>query len=141
VAIEIRVLDSGEEEVLSRVAPGVFDRAIDARLAKEFLADRRHHLAVALDDGVVVGFASALHYVHPDKPPQLWINEIGVAPTHRRQGFGKDLLAALLRRGRDSGCAEAWVLTRRSNLPATRLYEALGGIQDPQDQVMFTFSL
>jgi hypothetical protein len=23
---------------------------------------------------VVVGFASAVHYVHPDKAPQMWIN-------------------------------------------------------------------
>jgi hypothetical protein len=27
----------------------------------------------------VVGFASAVHYVHPDKAPELWINEVGVA--------------------------------------------------------------
>ena len=27
------------------------------------------------------------HYLHPDKSaPELFVNEIGVAPTHRRQG-------------------------------------------------------
>ena len=55
----------------------------------EFLADSRHHLAVAVDEGRVVGMASAVHYVHPDKPPELWINEVGVAPTHRGLGIGR----------------------------------------------------
>jgi hypothetical protein len=53
------------------VAAEVFDNPIDADLTAEFLGDARHHLAVAIDDGLVVGFASAIHYVHPDKPPQL----------------------------------------------------------------------
>ena len=82
-------------------------------LVREFLEDRRHHLAVAVDQGHVVGFASAVHYIHPDKDAELWINEVGVAPGHRRGGLGKELLRALFRLGRDLGCREAWVLTER----------------------------
>ncbi len=82
-AITIRLLGPEDAPVLDRVAPDVFDGAVDARWTGEFLNDVRHHLAVALDDGQVVGMASALHYVHPDKPPELYVNEVGVAPTHR----------------------------------------------------------
>ena len=49
----------------------MFDRGIDPGLLAEFLVDPRHHLAVAHDDGVIVGFVSAVDYVHPDKPRQL----------------------------------------------------------------------
>jgi GNAT superfamily N-acetyltransferase len=141
MAVEIKLLHAGDEAVLAHVAAGVFDNAIDPRLTREFLGDPRHHLSVAIEDGVVVGFASAVHYVNPDKPPELWINEVDVAPTHQRRGVAKALLAALFDVGRAAGCAEAWVLTHRPNVPAMRLYASLGGHESPKDQVMFTFRL
>ena len=106
-----------------------------------YLEDSRHHLAVAVDEGHVVGFASAVHYVHPDKDAELWINEVGVAPGHRSLGLGKELLRALLDLGRDLGCREAWVLTERENTAARRLFESLGGLEPPDEPVMFLFVL
>ena len=123
--------------MLDRVAPGVFDHEVDARWTAEFLADARHHLAVAADEGVVVGMASAVHYVHLDKPPELWVNEVGVAPTHQGQGIGRHLMQALLARGRELGCREAWVLTDESNVAARRLYAAAGGAETPVVMVSF----
>ena len=87
----IRLLGASDASVLLNVAPGVFDNAIDTRWTNEFLADPRHHMMVALQDGQVVGMASAVHYIHPDKPPEFWVNEIGVAPSYRNQGIGKRL--------------------------------------------------
>src|SRR5690242_8701573 len=93
MAVEIKVLGLPDAGVLRHVAPGVFDDPINARRAEEFLADPRHHLVVAVDEGLVVGFVSAVHYVHPDKPlPELWINEIGVTATHQGRGLGTRLL-------------------------------------------------
>lgn len=137
----IRLLTAGDLGLLDRVAPDVFDHDIDPKLAREFLQDPRHHLAVAVDGGLVVGFASAVHYVHPDKPAEMWINEVGVGPGHRRQGLGQALLAALFERGKQLGCREAWVLTSPANRGAMGLYAAVGGrrMEDPPE--MFTFRL
>ncbi len=140
--MEIRVLQAADDDVLRTIGPDVFDDAPDPRPTREFLADPRHHIVVAVDGGAVVGFASAVHYVHPDKPsPELWINEVGVASTHRGRGVGKAVLKALLEHARGLGCAEAWVLTERSNQTAMRLYASSGGIEAPTDQVMFTFPI
>jgi aminoglycoside 6'-N-acetyltransferase I len=140
--IEVRVLRTGEQAVLASVADGVFDQPIDSLGAARFLADSRHHLAVAIDTGLVVGFASAVHYFHPDKPvPELFVNEVGVAPSHQGRGLGKAILRCLLQHGRELGCAQGWVLTDRSNQPAMRLYAASGGSEFPSDQVMYSFAL
>lgn len=138
-SIIIRVLGRSEAEVLDDVAPGVFDRAIDARWRAEFFADPRHHLAVALLDGRVIGMASAVHYVHPDKPPELWLNEVGVAPPHQGQGIGKALLQALFAHARLLGCREAWVLTDEANDAARKLYAEAGGAGKPA--VLASFKL
>ncbi|HEV3343529.1 MAG TPA: GNAT family N-acetyltransferase [Pirellulales bacterium] len=137
----VSILGSGDAPVLDHVAPDVFDHAVDPRWPAEFLADPRHHLAVAIDDGRVVGMASAVHYVHPDKPPELWVNEVGVAPTHREKGIGRRLLSALFERGRSLGCGTAWVATEPSNTPARRLYAGVGGKESPEPFLMVEFEL
>jgi ribosomal protein S18 acetylase RimI-like enzyme len=139
--VEIRLLGPGDGAVLERVAPDVFDHPVDPRWNAQFLADPRHHLAVAVEGGVVVGMASAVHYVHPDKAPELWVNEVGVAATHRKRGIGKRLLAALFERGRELGCTAAWVLTEMENQEARALYAAAGGRETPERPVMFEFTL
>jgi aminoglycoside 6'-N-acetyltransferase I len=140
-AVEVVLLGPGDEAVLRNVAPDVFDFPIQDTLAAEFLADPRHHIAVAVDRGTVVGFASAVHYLHPDKPAELWINEVGVAGTHRRRGLARRILHALLERGGELGCREAWVLADRGNEPALRLYGSVGGLRARDDVMMFTFRI
>jgi ribosomal protein S18 acetylase RimI-like enzyme len=118
-------------DLLGRIAPEVFDFAIDPASAAEFLNDPRHHLALALDGDTVVGMASAVDYVHPDKPRELFINEVGVAPTHRRLGVGRRLLEMLFASGRERGCREAWVGTEHENEAARALYKSLRGSEEP----------
>jgi ribosomal protein S18 acetylase RimI-like enzyme len=133
MAIEIKVLRRGDDSILTNVAAEVFDKPIDPEFTKEFLEDPRHHIAVAIDDGLVVGFASGVHYVHPDKPPELWINEVAVAPTHRRRGLGDAVLRALFEVGHAHHCAVAWVLTDRNNAAAMALYSSAGGTEGADD--------
>ncbi len=137
--VEIRLLGRDDAPVFGRVAEDVFDEPIDPRWAGQFLADARHHMAVALDGGEVVGMISAVDYVHPDKAPQLWINEVGVASSHRRRGIGRRLLDAMLAHGRAIGCTEAWLGTEEENEPARRLYAGAGAA--PARFVLYAFPL
>ena len=140
MTIDVRLLQAADARLLGAVADDVFDKPVRPDQARVFLADPRHHIAAALDDGRVVGFASAVHYLHPDKPPELWINEVGVASGHQRRGVGQALVDCLLAHARRLGCAEAWVLTEPESTPARALYRAAGGTEsDPV--VMVTFRL
>ena len=139
--ISVRILGPDDSAVLGQVAAGVFDNAIDPRWSREFFADPRHHLAVALSGSTVVGMASAVHYVHPDKPPELWINEVGVASSFRGQGIGRRLMEAMLAHGSALGCREAWVAADQSNMPARRLYTAVGGTESTEPAVIISFDL
>ena len=139
--VDVRIVGAGEARLFDRVAAEVFDGPIDPRRLAEFLADERHHLAVAIEDGQVVGFASGVHYVHPDKAPELFVIEVGVAEAFRRRGLGRRLLAALFERGRALGCGSAWVATERSNAAARALYAAAGGLEDPEEAIVYSFPL
>ena len=140
--IEIRILRQEDASILDHVAPDVFDDPIVPQALQAFLDSPHHHLVVATDEGMVVGFASAVQYVHPDKPrPELWVNEVGVSPAHQNRGVGKALMQALLKAARSAGCSEAWVLTERNNQPAKKLYKAAGGEEEQEEIVMFSFKL
>jgi GNAT superfamily N-acetyltransferase len=138
--VEFRLADPHDAAALARAADGVFDHAVDPALAAEFLSDSRHHLAIAIEDGRIVGMASGVHYVHPDKAPELWVNEVGVAPSHQGRGLGRRVLGVLLDQGRALGCQEAWLLTDDSNAAARRMYAAAGG-RETTHQIMLSFDL
>jgi aminoglycoside 6'-N-acetyltransferase I len=142
MAAHVRILGPGDAAVFDGVDPSVFDNPLDVAATAAFLADPRHHLAAAVDGDVLVGFVSGVHYFHPDKPvPEMFVNEVGVASTHRRQGLGKRLIAAMVDHARGLGCGQAWVLTERTNAPARRLYTAAGGAESTGDEVLFEFDL
>jgi ribosomal protein S18 acetylase RimI-like enzyme len=138
---EIRLLSAADLALLERVDPDVFDNPVQPELAARYLANPGNLLAVALQDGVVVGMGSAIAYVHPDKPLQLFINEVGVSERYRRQGLGKRLMHALLEHGRTMGCTEAWVATEENNAAARALYTAMNGTEDADHAVVYTWQL
>ena len=139
--VELKTLGPADAAVLDHVADSLFDSPVSSLLTAEFLNDPRHHLVVALDAARVIGFVSAVHYVHPDKAPELWINEVSVATAYRRQGLARQLIEAMFALGKAHGCVEAWVGTERSNAAAMALYRSVGGQEPLPDPVYFTFAL
>lgn len=140
-SIDIQFITAENAAVLDRVDEDVFDNAIDAGSLAGFLANPANLLAVATVDGEVVGMTSAIAYLHPDKPLQLFINEVGVSSRFQRQGIARRLLQAMLERGRVLGCAEAWVATEENNTAARALYSALGGVEDEDRAIVYVYAL
>jgi ribosomal protein S18 acetylase RimI-like enzyme len=88
----VKTLTIEDLPLLMNAAQDVFDNPVDESFAREFLSDPRHHIVAAISEDRLVGFASAVHYIHPDKPPELWINEVGVAPSHQGRGIGRAIM-------------------------------------------------
>lgn len=138
--VTVRVLESHEANLLFNVSEGVFDGPIRPESLTDFFEDSRHHMAVALDGELVVGMATGFHYAQPDKLPELFINEVGVADAYQGQGLGKKLVQALLTHAKTLGCVAAWVLTEDDNTAARKLYASCGG-EEQSGVVMSLFEL
>lgn len=134
-------LDRANAELLDHVAPEVFDHAINASCLAAFVADPRHLMYLAVEDGIVVGMASGVEYFHPDKFPQLWINEVGVAPTHRARGLGRQLIVALVEAARNRGCVYAWLGTARENEVAQACFRSVPGVEAAQPFLLYEWEL
>ncbi len=129
--IEVRCLGRGDAGLLDRVAEGVFDHPVRPDRAAAFLGCPSHLMVVALADGLVVGMGSAVVHRHPDKDPQMWINEIGTGDAWLRRGIATRVLRALLAEAEARGCGYAWLGTEQDNAAARALYRRVGGREVP----------
>ncbi len=141
MTVEIQLLDPANADLLDNIAPEVFDRNIEPLHLRSFLDCPRHIMSIAVANQTIVGMASAVEYFHPDKPPQLWINEIGVASTHRRQRIGQRLVQALIDVGLGRGCVSAWLGTDNDNLPAQACFSSVPDGEKPQPFLLYEWDL
>ena len=139
-AVTVRRLQVGDEREVARFDEA-FDNTVDPSLADTFLRDERHHLVVAYVNDRAAGFVSATQVFHPDKQPELFLNEISVIERFRRAGAATALIDELKAIGRELGCASIWVLTDEGNEPAMALYRKTGGQWTGQHSVMFEYLL
>ena len=137
----IILLSEANRGVLDRVAPDVFDEPVRREYLNMFLADPRHVMFVAVDTEIVVGMVSGVEYFHPDKSPQLWINEVGVAPAYRRRGIGRRLTEAMIAEAERRGCTYAWLGTDIKNVPAQRCFESTADVEAPQSFLLYEWGL
>jgi ribosomal protein S18 acetylase RimI-like enzyme len=110
--------------LLNSVDEDVFDHAITPERLEPFLDAPGHALFVAVEDGVVVGHARGIVHVQPDKPSDLYIDNLGVAPGQQRKGIATRLVRELVDWGKARGCTYAWVATEPDNEVAIAFYGA-----------------
>lgn len=137
MTVEIVQLTSSNAACLDRLASDVLDNPIDPVQLGHFLEDPRHVMMIAIEHGIVVGMASGVEYFHPDKQPQLWINELGVTPDKRRRGIGRRLTQALLNWAVNRGCVCAWVGTGTDNEAAQATFASLDGVGRPRPFLLY----
>jgi ribosomal protein S18 acetylase RimI-like enzyme len=108
-------------------AADLFDAPPRPDATERFLAERNHHLLLAYDDnGRAVGMITGVETTHPDKGTEMFIYELGVAPTARLQGVATELVRALAGIARDRGCYGMWVGTEPDNAAAQATYRRAG---------------
>lgn len=118
----------------------VFDGPLQPDLLVSYLADPRLHIIVAMDGVQMIGMCSGMHYHHPDKPPQMWINELGVADPWRRRGLATRLVSTLCDLGRTLECSETWVIAEPTDM-AEGFYTSLGWEREGQRLAVFSHAL
>ena len=132
-----RATPSDEGEVARFEA--AFDYDVLPDETRRFLLDERHHLLLGYVDDRPAGFVSAVEVFHPDKRPELFLNEIGVVEDARRRGVARALIEELKRLGRERGCGAVWVLTDEDNEAAMSLSGGRRARRNPA--VMFEYDL
>ena len=125
MAIEIIQLSESNMDVLNNYDEDIFDEKIDTHRLAAMLKERNNILLVAVNEGVVIGQILAVIHRHPDKPTELYIDDLGVSEKFQRRGIATRLIEQLYSIGIDRGCEEMWVATEPENEPAIKFYDSL----------------
>jgi ribosomal protein S18 acetylase RimI-like enzyme len=124
--VSIVRVEAANLSVLERVDPDCFDEPVDLARASRCVASVDAILVVALSEGRVVGQCLAAIHRHPDKPTELYVDDLSVSEGLRRHGVGRKLVEAAIRHGRAEGAETLWVATEPENEVANEFYRALG---------------
>lgn len=138
--IRIATASANDTTLFDHVHEDVFDAPPQPALLASYLADPRLHIIVAMDGAQMVGMCSGMHYHHPDKPPQMWIDELGVADPWRRQGLATRLVSGLCDLARTLACTEVWVIADPTDM-AEGFYTSLGWEREGQRLAVFSHAL
>ena len=125
MAIEIIQLSESNMNVLNNYDEDIFDEKIDTYRLAAMLKERNNILLVAVNESVVIGQVLGVTHRHPDKPTELYIDDLGVSEKFQRRGIATRLLEQLYTIGRDRGCEEVWVATEPENEPTIKFFESL----------------
>jgi ribosomal protein S18 acetylase RimI-like enzyme len=115
-------------------------KEVTADRMRDFLAEQRNILIVALKERSPVGFVLAYLLDRLDRnQTMILFYEIVVADRHRRHGWGKKMINELKKIGCDLNVMEIWVLTDQSNSAAIALFQSTGAKRAGGDDVMFIY--
>ena len=126
----IRRMTEADAAAFDKIAPDVFDEPFSVERLAAYLATPGHLMLLAFDADLVVGQCAGVVHRHPDKSTELYVDELGTASTHRRQGIGQALLVAMFAWGHELGCEEAWLGTELDNEAANALYRGQRPVED-----------
>lgn len=127
--MEIRRIGPGDIGALER-AGSLFDGPVQGPAARRFLDTEGHHILLAYEGEVPVGFVTGVEMTHPDKGTEMFLYELAVDAEFRRRGYGAELVKALAALARERGCYGMWVLTDEDNRAALATYTAAGGARE-----------
>jgi len=113
----------------------LFDGPARLGVTRRFLEQPGHHLVLAYENSIPVGFVSGVEMIHPDKGTEMFLYELEVDEAHRQRGIGRALVGRLGALARQAGCYGMWGITDHDNQAARATYEGAGAVAET-DQVV-----
>jgi ribosomal protein S18 acetylase RimI-like enzyme len=106
-----------------------------------FVSDDKNLLLIGYYNNEIASFLYGHVLDRFDDQKQFFIYELGTNDKYQRKGIMKAIIETLLLELKRCDFDEAWVLTNKSNIPATSLYASTGAITESSDEVMYVYNL
>lgn len=138
--MEIRVLGPGDEALLNAALVMIDEDDVSPERAAAHLADPMMVAIAAVVDGVPIGFMYG-YELRRFEAVSFFVYAIDVREDWRQKGVAKAMFDTVRRLAWQRGWDEGFVFTNQSNPAALALYQSVGGVRPPPDDVvMFDFA-
>ncbi|HZX73938.1 MAG TPA: GNAT family N-acetyltransferase [Cyclobacteriaceae bacterium] len=136
----VNILDAGFSDLISD--PGHQNKQVSLAHLEKLVSDDRSYLMVAINDGIIAGYALAYRFPSLSGAENLaYLYDIEVLHMHRRKGVGRLLIDALLANLKTDRVSELWLGTATDNTAAQALFSNTGA--EKSDEVFndYTYNL
>ena len=107
---------------------------------RQFLTNPMNWLFACIENGRIIGFAYGYELNRMDDiGNMLYIHEVNVLPEYHRQGIARTMLESIKSACKLLGMCRFFLITRKSNVPACKLYESVGGVSAHDDNDVYYF--
>ncbi|HWS31626.1 MAG TPA: GNAT family N-acetyltransferase [Actinoplanes sp.] len=87
---------------------------------------------IAMDGPEIQGWCWGHLLSRPDGTTMLYLHDLEVDESHRRQGIARELLNEFMKAGVNHGASRMFLTTGEENTPARHLYETAGALPAAQ---------
>ncbi len=123
--LEIIQINESNSNYLDCLDEDIFDQTIAPDLLAQYFKEANHIMVVARSDERVIGQVLGVIGRHPDKPTELYIDDMAVSEPFQRKGIATKMLKKVFAVGASIGCKEIWVATEPDNEAAKACYNSL----------------
>ena len=114
---------------------------IDEESARLFLSNPANYFFACIEDNKIVGYVCGYELNRLNNAGNmLYIHGVGVHADYRRQGIGKQMMAAIKQLCKLSGMGKMFLYTPKINTAARALYDSIEGTVDRDDNVSYFFN-
>ena len=121
----IRQMNDADVEAVAKIEEATFSMPWKPDDFRDMIRRDNMTYLVAEADGMIIGGAGMRNILGDGE-----ITNVAILSDYRGRGYGKRLIAELLKAGRELGAKDFTLEVRVSNTPAIRLYESLGFVSE-----------
>ena len=121
----IRQMNDADVEAVAKIEEATFSMPWKPDDFRDMIRWDNMTYLVAELGGMIIGGAGMRNILGDGE-----ITNVAILSKYRGMGYGKRLIAALLKAGRELGAKDFTLEVRVSNTPAIRLYESLGFVSE-----------
>ena len=121
----IRQMSDADVEAVAKIEEATFSMPWKPDDFRDMIRWDNMTYLVAELGGMIIGGAGMRNILGDGE-----ITNVAILSKYRGMGYGKRLIAALLKAGRELGAKDFTLEVRVSNTPAIRLYESLGFVSE-----------
>jgi len=137
--LQIKRLGINDKELANQIIAKYFP---EGELNSAFLENYNNYLLVAYIDNDFAGFLYGYEQQRLErKTPMMFLYSIDVLEKYHRLGVGKALINTLKSICTENKFMKMFVITNKSNTAAIKLYQSTGGIEQTDDDTLFSYSI
>lgn len=104
-----------------------------------FINNENSYGFIARNEEQIVGFAYGYTLVRPDGRVDFYLHAIDIMKDYQGNGYGTGLMNFIKEYAKEIGCRKMFLITNRSNISACKCYEKAGGINNADDEIIYSY--